>query len=301
MSTALTTIDRGAPALAARRDFSPDQLALIKSTVAKGTTDDEFKLFCEVATSTGLNPFLRQIHAVKRWDADLQREAMAIQVGIDGLRLVADRTGTYAPDECLPRYEYRPDGRLDRATVWVKKRTDDGTWHRVPGEARFDEYAQKKRDGGLTRMWATKGHVMLAKCAEAAALRRGFPAETSGLYIHEEMPDDDAKPERTPIELPRRVGEAPDPTETAAAPPAAATPATDSAAPAPADARPADPPAGEYLPEPERQELLRLCNRHSKSYTEFRDWLGTEGVESTVRIPASLKEKAARWIAGEGA
>jgi hypothetical protein len=30
-------------------------------------------------------------------------------------------------------------------------------------------------------------HVMLGKCAEAAALRKGFPAELGGLYVREEL------------------------------------------------------------------------------------------------------------------
>ena len=166
--------------------FTNEQVELLKRTVAKGASDDELRLFAMICRRTGLDPFARQIHAIKRWNSETQREDMVIQTGIDGLRLIAERTGRYAPGDA-PTYQYADDNSLLAATAYVKKQTLDGTWHVVAATARYDEYVQKRRGGDVTIFWKRMPHGQLAKCAEALALRRAFPQETSGLYTHDEM------------------------------------------------------------------------------------------------------------------
>jgi len=173
------------------QSFDKKQLDLLRDTLCKGATHEEFQLFAHVCNKTGLDPFMKQVYPVKRWDAKLQRECMTIQTSIDGYRLIADRTGRYAPGK-EPTFSYKQDGKLLAATAYVKKQTSDGSWHEIAATAFYDEYCQKfqnKKTGESipTKFWLDMPHSQTAKCAEALALRKAFPAEMSGIYTKEEM------------------------------------------------------------------------------------------------------------------
>jgi phage recombination protein Bet len=171
------------------------QIELIKRTVAKGATDDELELFVQICKRTGLDPFQRQIYAIKRWDPGLGKEVMQTQVSIDGLRTLANDSdsvaGQYGPYWCGSDGAWRDvwlaSGQPRAAKVTVLRALQKGGLAEFHGVALWDSYAQKKKDGSLTRMWAQMGPEMLAKCAEALALRKAFPAQLSGLYTGDEM------------------------------------------------------------------------------------------------------------------
>lgn len=176
-----------AQALAALRR---EQVDLIKETIARGATDTELAMFIEQAQSRGLNPFNGQIWAVKRRaQVDGQwREVLTPMIGVAGLRLVAQRTGRFGgivstewcgPDEVWKRVWL--SGAPPAACRVVIRRTD---WpDPIESVVLYSEFVQKTRDGKPTQMWAEKPTYMLAKVAEAAALRRAFPEELAGLEL----------------------------------------------------------------------------------------------------------------------
>jgi len=109
---------------------------------------------------------------------------MSITVQIGGLRKIASRTGAYAGSD-LPVMHHDANGGLERIDVTVY-RIVQGVRCPFAAPAFLAEYDAHQ---GL---WSSKPHVMLAKCAEAMALRKGFP-ELEGLYVAEEF-DHDGQP-----------------------------------------------------------------------------------------------------------
>lgn len=177
--------------------LTQDQIDLIKRTIAKGATNDELAMFVQVCNRLRLDPFARQVFAVKRWDNRERREVMSIQVSIDGFRLTAERTTHYAgqtgPHWCGEDGQWRD--------VWLSKQPPAAARvgvlrhdFREPlyAVALWDEYVQTMKDKQTGKtvaspMWARMPALMLAKCAESLALRRAFPNELSGVYTAEEM------------------------------------------------------------------------------------------------------------------
>ena len=159
--------------------WTPEQTQLISTTIAPGCSNDELRLFAYACQRTGLDPFSRQIYAIKRGGK------LTIQVSIDGLRSIAERTGQLDGSQS---YWCGSDG------VWVDVWLDSkppaaaktvihrkGCAHPFSATARFADFNAGQ---GL---WSKMPSVMIAKCSEAQALRRAFPADLSGVYSTDEM------------------------------------------------------------------------------------------------------------------
>jgi len=173
--------------MSAIQHWTAEQTQLISSTIAPGCSSDELKLFAYACQRTGLDPFSKQIYAIKRGGK------MTIQAGIDGLRSIAERTGQLDGSET---YWCGADGQWQ--DVWLAKSPPaaaktiiyrKGAAHPFVGVARFDDY------NGGQGLWTKMAATMIAKCSEALALRKAFPADLSGVYTTDEMQQaDDIEP-----------------------------------------------------------------------------------------------------------
>lgn len=181
-----------------------DKIQLLIDTIAPGLTKPQLDLFVNVCNRRQLDPFVKQIHAVLRndWDAATRTKIpkMTIQTGIDGFRVIAERTKEFEGEGdyqwCGPDLVWR-EVWLDkeppaaaRATVYRKGRRP------TTMVARWDAYAQYKSGGELNSMWKQRGPEQLAKCAAALAYRAAFSEDLSGLYTDDEMgqADNDREP-----------------------------------------------------------------------------------------------------------
>lgn len=209
------------------REYTPQQMALIQRTVAEGTTPDEFNMFMLIAQRAGLDPFRRQLYCVIYNKDNADKRKVSFITGIDGFRAVAQRNGDYRPDDDEPQFTTDKDLEgpgnprgLIKAVVKAFK-LHGNEWHPVVGVAYWSEFAPMKEDveGGFrwedtgekwadsgkpkkrkvpivagaetvqvpSGKWADMPFVMLAKCAESQALRKGWPEDLSAIYSPEEM------------------------------------------------------------------------------------------------------------------
>lgn len=269
----------------------PRKIDLVTRTVAKDANPDELAMFIGICRRTGLDPFSRQIYAIKRWDGAARREVMQTQVSIDGLRLIAQRSREYAgqvgPWWCGPDGAWRDVWLAEEfpaaARVGVMRHGFDEPMFAV---AHWREYVQARKDGGVAAMWRRMPALMLAKVAESLALRKAFPQELAGIYSGEEMGvDQPAAPDRY-------VGTDPLPVEDVAPPP-----------PAPGPPLPFDEATGEVeepagITEKQRRRMFAVAREKGvpeevlrSAIRELRGSIEGDPVESTKGMSVAVYEQ----------
>lgn len=157
--------------------------------IPQGTPSAQLGIFARICSDKKLSPFAKQIH-LTRYNT---REGMkySIIVGIDGYRSLAARTGLHAGTEDA-RFDVMPDGSFKTAaeliaagkkpvsaTVTVYKLLSQGARAAFSHTAVLSEFQGQQK-------WQSMPFQMLAKVAEAFALRKAFPDELAGLSITEE-------------------------------------------------------------------------------------------------------------------
>ncbi len=161
--------------------FDDKQLAALRALGVQNAPPADVALLFHQAARTGLDPFARQIYLIGRGGK------FNIQTGIDGFRVIRDRAGTYqghTEEWCGADGQWRDvwlekgNPAAARVQVYVK-----GFQVPVTGVARWTEYAQE-----TSPTWKKMPALMLAKCAEALALRKAYPQDLSGLYSDDELP-----------------------------------------------------------------------------------------------------------------
>jgi len=208
----MTVVALQTPSPLRPRDYDPAQLALIRRTVAADTTADEFNMFIEIAKRAGLDPFRRQLYCIVYSKDKPDKRKVTFITGIDGFRAVAARNRDYRPDDEEPTIVYDDAAKnpeinplgIVKATVKAHKMAPSGEWFPVSGTAYWSEFAPLKDEWAWneeknkraptgritldpTSNWYKMGRIMFCKCAEAQALRKGWPEDLSGIYSPEEM------------------------------------------------------------------------------------------------------------------
>ena len=189
--------------------YSDRQLELVRRTVAKDCNDDEFNTFVQYCVMLRLDPIRRQIYAFVYNKDKPDKRQLTIVTSIAGFRTIAARAGDYRPDGEGPVYVFdetakshlNPTG-LVSATVKVWKHAK-GEWFPIAETAHWDEFAPIKDEWDYNRQtnkreptgrqtldtsgqWGKMPRLMLAKCAEALAFRKGWSDDLSNVYAEEE-------------------------------------------------------------------------------------------------------------------
>jgi phage recombination protein Bet len=163
-------------------------MAVLRSSLYPGARDDSIRMVLGYCKAAGLDPLQKPVHIVPMWDKNTRDMRDVVMPGIELYRVKAARTGQYAG---CSEPEFGPDvvqvlgGAEVTFPAWCRitvRRIVGGSIAEFTAVERWTEnYATAKRDSTQPNaMWAKRPYGQLAKCAEAQALRKGFPEIGSG-------------------------------------------------------------------------------------------------------------------------
>lgn len=183
-------------------DFkSTEMINTLKNTVASGLNEYEFLMFVEHCKATGLNPFKKEVWAIKtkpykNKNGETVEGKVQIMTGIGGFHRIANDKAEYDGFETglidiNGGFVPQSYPKLDFIGGWCRVYRKD---RRIPieGVAMLEEYDKSKTENYYPDkgIWRIMKRAMIQKCAESIALRKAFPQELNGLYTQEEMSEE---------------------------------------------------------------------------------------------------------------
>lgn len=253
-----------------------ETLQQIKTIYGKNLNPAEFNIFMQLGKATGLNPFLKEIWAVKYKDSPAQ-----IFVGRDGYRKSAQShpeydyhlaDAVYSNDdfkvengEVKHSYNLKDRGKLIGAYCTVKRKHS---------EKPIFNYVELAEYNKFQSVWKEKPATMIKKVAEAQALRMAFQELFAGTYHEYENWNEDKRP-RGVLGLKQRLG------------------IND-------DANEIDMETGEVLPklatDEQVEELNALVTKTNLSPDVVTKWLSRANVSSFKEMPKDCIQKCIDYL-----
>lgn len=182
-SAALSTMSEG------------ELMDVLQSSLYPGANPNSIRMVLGYCKASNLDPMQKPVHIVPVWDGKAKQMRDVTMPGIGLYRIQAARTGQLAgisEAEFGPMVTENMSGAQitypEWARVVVKRLLPSG--HVAEFEARefwIENYATAGRDTQAPNaMWKKRTRGQIAKCAEAQALRKGFP-EVGNQPTAEEM------------------------------------------------------------------------------------------------------------------
>lgn len=172
----------------------------IGSSIFPGATDESKLMAFDYCRSRGLDIMKKPCHIVPMNVKDSKTGIYGwrdiIMPGIAEIRITAARTGEYAGQDA-PVFGPNIEGKFGAMTHTFPEFCTITVYRMIAGQRvafsnteYFEEACNTTKDGSLNSMWSKRKRGQLSKCAEAGALRKGFPEETGGIISAEEAAND---------------------------------------------------------------------------------------------------------------
>lgn len=129
----------------------------------------------------------KKVYALRFYNNKAGKYEYSLVTSIDHIREIAMKNGQCGKGS--PVYTFKADGKVETCEIYVE-RNSNGVVGKYSALVYFDEFNTSKN------LWTSKPKMMIAKVAEAHALRQAFPEELSKYYTEEEMQKevDNSKP-----------------------------------------------------------------------------------------------------------